>query len=108
MSLNGDVWHDLLSFVPVICSYRNVSSAWLLKRLDAGGASPEDEPSHPNVARMRSPKAPIAAATSSKLEDGNISAAARILCSEDTLAEFSAANLTKFKVYMFAGFKQIN
>ena len=39
--LNGDVWHDLLSFVPVICSYRNVSSAWLLKRLGAGGASPK-------------------------------------------------------------------
>ena len=37
------------------------------------------------------------AAITSKLEDGNISAAVRLLCSEDTPAEFTSDNLGKLQ-----------
>ena len=58
---------------------------------------PKDEPSQSNVACRRSAEASRAAAISSKLEDGNTSAAVCILYSNDTPAEFSTANLAKLQ-----------
>ena len=69
----------------LVSKRRNFSSL-LINRLNAGGVSPEDEPSQPN--RRRSPEASREDAISSKLEDSNISAA--ILCSDDTPSELTS------------------
>ena len=52
---------------------------------------------HTPSLRPRNPEATRAAAITTKLVEGNTSAAVRILCSEDTPAECSIANLAKLQ-----------
>ena len=71
---------------------RNLSSI-VIRRFKGGSEDSEGPESTPPSFRKKSPEATKAAAVSSKLEDGNISAAVRNLCSDDTPAVFSSDNL---------------
>ena len=100
---DDEAWHDLLFFgarylqQPKRGDKRRKISSLLLKRLMVGGASLDDESNQLKVTCRRSPEASRAAAIFSKLEDGNISATIRILCSDDTPADFFAVNLEKLQ-----------
>ena len=100
---DGDAWHDLLFFgaryrqQPRRGGKRRNTSSLLLKRLNVGGASLDEESNQAKVASRRSPEALRIVAISFKLEVGNISAAVRVLCSDDKPADLSAANLAKLQ-----------
>lgn len=88
-------WQVLLDFgfnilrCPVRGGHRNNLSSTILKRIRGAPASSDTA----HVARKVSHKLNVdalrASAVSAKVEAGNISAAVRILCSDDTPAEFS-------------------
>ena len=61
-----------------------------------GNSSANDSAHPPSQYRLRADSDTLrSAAVTSKLEDGNIAAAVRILCSDDTPAEFSEETLAK-------------
>ena len=75
---------------------RNLSSI-RIRRFKGGSIDSECSQSSSSSFLKKSSKATQAAAVSSKLEDGNISAAVRDLCSDDSPAVFSTDDIEKFK-----------
>ena len=100
---DGEAWQDLLSFgsnflrVSESGSKRRNLTSVQLKRLKAGSNPSDDAPGHTPSLRPRNSEAIRAVAITAKLEEDNISAAVRMLCSEDTPAVFSIANLAKLQ-----------
>ena len=75
---------------------RNISSI-LLKRLKTEPTSADDHPDLPTIHRKSGADSARAAAISTKVEEGNITAAVRILCSDDSPADFSSSNLDRLR-----------
>ena len=69
----------------------------LIKRFKNSGSQDGDIPGFRSSNRNGGQEAAKVAAITSKLKDGNISAAVRLLCSEDTPAEFTTANPGKLQ-----------
>ena len=100
---DDNAWADLYNFDSKFhClhqkgSKRRKLSSMLIRRINSGSMDSEGFQSTPPFFRKKSPEATKAAAVSSILEDGNISAAAIIICSIDTPSVFCADNLEKLK-----------
>ena len=75
---------------------RNISFI-LLKRLNTGPTSADDHSDLSTIHREGDADSARAAAISTKLEEGNITAAVRILCSDDSPADFSSSNLDRLR-----------
>ena len=96
-------WQAILDFgfnilrCPVRGGKRHNMSSTILKR--CGGSASEDVFRHPpsQTLRRADPESLKASAVTAKLEDGNISAAVRILCSNDSQADFSDETWLKLR-----------
>ena len=67
-------------------------SSSLIKLFKNSGSQKEAIPGFRSSNRKGGPEATRVAVITSQLKDGNISTAVRLLCSEDTPAEFTTAN----------------
>ena len=74
----------------------NISSI-LLKRLNTGPTSADDHSDLPTIHCKSDADSARAAAISTKLEEGNITAAVMILWSDDSPADFSSSNLDRLR-----------
>ena len=89
-----DKWASLLNFGssilarPVRGGRRQNIARIITNRCD--GVAPKKVNTRSGYTRRRDPDASLAAAVASKIEDGNLKAAIRILSSDEKLAEFSA------------------
>lgn len=87
-------WFKLFNFCPSILSVppksgSSTSVASLIKARLSGVATTSSSGVSSSVGHRKSNQTAFAAAVSSKVEDGNIKAALRLLCSEDKHADFS-------------------
>lgn len=98
-------WADLLGFgnsilaVPPRAGKRNNLTKLIKNRITGSSVGPTGESSDGSrkhrKSKARTPEEHLSTAVSSKIEDGNLRAAVRMLCSDDRVAEVNEATFTK-------------
>ena len=97
-------WHLLLSFAQNILRApkrggreRNLASK-IIKRTDSSSVDDEESVRTASSSDKRDAVTSKLAAVSAKLEDGNISAAVSILCSDEVIVDYSSETLAKLQL----------